>query len=120
MISLNESIKRARLEYAWEVVTDASHRVDCEKLGENVFDLDATETRWPGYIGTNYSSGNPIFVSNIHRNFDSGGLTEDVSIVRDFSSANENWKSALLGSCLAPAFFDQCSVSPLFCPPGLD
>lgn len=94
MISLDESIKRAWLEYAWEVVTDASHRVDCEKLGGKVFDLDATETRWPGYIGTNYSSGNPIFVSNIHRNFDSGGLTEDVSIVRDFSSANENWKSA--------------------------
>jgi hypothetical protein len=94
LIDIEEPIKQAWLNYAWEVITDTSHHLACEKLGGQIFGETTVNTRWPGYIGLTYESGNPIFVSNIHRNFDSGGLSDDPTIVGEFTQTNNAWLKA--------------------------
>lgn len=75
------------LRYAREVVSDQDHRRACAARGGS--DPDAVlleretgrpasfaeDVRWPGYVGRDYRRGDVLWISNIHRNFDSGGLT---------------------------------------------
>lgn len=65
------------LAYCREVVNDTDHHAQCAALGGSDgaggFPVDV---RWPGYLGPLYSPGGLLWVANIHRNFDSAGLTE--------------------------------------------
>ena len=75
------------LTYAREVVTDKDHREHCQERGgsnPNAICAErgglqrpanfAKDVRWPGYLGSAYGAGGVLWISNIHRNFDSEGL----------------------------------------------
>ena len=63
------------LTFAREVVSDEAHRASCAIAGgsDPAFGFPP-DVRWPGYLGADYQAGGVLWISNIHRNFDSAGL----------------------------------------------
>jgi hypothetical protein len=102
------------LKYARDVVGNEDHRVECSKAGGSdplalVKERAGTErpagfasdVRWPGYLGAEYRPGGVIWVSNIHRNFDSAGLPlefaqEANDCVRSWRDGTDNDETFLL------------------------
>lgn len=101
-VDLSDPVLRSWLEYAREVVTDDDHRQACEGLGgssslaviiERASERDAgfaADVRWPGYVGRDYQAGGVLWVSNIHRNFDSGGLSS--SFAAEANRSIRDWR----------------------------
>lgn len=102
------------LKYARDVVENEDHRVECSKAGGSdplalVKERAGTEhpagfasdVRWPGYLGTEYRPGGVIWVSNIHRNFDSAGLPPEFAeeandCIRSWREGTDNDETFLL------------------------
>jgi hypothetical protein len=101
------------LEYAREVVTDDAHRVACAKRGGSspsavlaergaIWPANfADDVRWPGYVGRTYRRGGVLWISNIHRNFDSGGFAAAFA-----NSANDCIRQWRDGRTADDAFLD--------------
>ena len=71
-----EQVRAAWLAYCREVVTDNAHRGACAALGGSASaDGFAPDVRWPGYLGPGYRAGGVLWVANVHRNFDSAGMS---------------------------------------------
>ena len=71
-----EQVREAWLAYCREVVTDDDHRRACSVLGGSALaDGFAPDVRWPGYLGPGYRPGGVVWVANVHRNFDSAGMS---------------------------------------------
>ena len=74
------------MEYATDVVLADDHTSVCVAAGGGCLDETGTpDLRWPGYLGKSYEAGGVLFVGNVHRNFDSNGVT--VSLSRDLVAA---------------------------------
>lgn len=81
------------LAYAREVLTDSKHLDACWAMGgsPNHPGVDATDLRWPGYLGAQARPGEMVVaVGNIHRNFASGtlGVSHRDQLVR----ATRGWR----------------------------
>ena len=76
-----EGVARVRsrwLRYAAEVVSDADHMSTCRVRGGSPPEAGYfTDVRWPGYLGPLYGPGGVLWIANIHRNFDSAGLSSE-------------------------------------------
>ena len=102
------------LNYARDVVANEDHRIECSKAGGSdplalVKERAGTErpagfasdVRWPGYLGANYRREGVLWVSNIHRNFDSAGLPpafadEANDCIRSWRDGKDNDETFLL------------------------
>jgi hypothetical protein len=87
----------AWLAYARAVLSDLEHRRECAALGASPEHpgVDATDLRWPGYLGADYVAGEgALCVGNVHRNFASGRIT---SSDRDrLVAATRGWRDGLV------------------------
>jgi hypothetical protein len=91
------SVTDAWLTYAREVVADRTHRTDCANLGGSPQHpgVDATDLRWPGYLGAGVCRGTgALVIGNIHRNFASG--TVDIKDRDRLVEATRSWRDGLV------------------------
>ena len=75
------TVERAWLEYARDVVCNEEHRLACEAAGGSPPGhpgVDATDVRWPGYLGRSYKPGGLLCVAMVHRDFASAGVGTDI------------------------------------------
>lgn len=66
------------LAYARDVLSDEEHLAACRRIGGSPDHpgVDATDLRWPGYLGKDARAGScMLVVSNVHRDFASGGVS---------------------------------------------
>lgn len=87
-------IERAWLVYARSVVQNEEHRLACEAAGgspPNHPGVDASDVRWPGYLGRNYAPGGVLCVATVHRDFASAGV--GVAIRDRLVSGTRQWKA---------------------------
>ncbi len=66
--------KREWLAHARQLVADTEHRRACERaLGPAATErMDASDLRWPGYVGASYCPGGVLMAATVHREFASG------------------------------------------------
>lgn len=89
-----------------DVVSNLGHRERCADSGGSDPDAVCKErgvvrsagfacnVRWPGYVGRDYCRGGVLWISNIHRNFDSAGLP--ASFARDADECIRGWRDGLV------------------------
>ena len=95
----DDDLEKRWLDYAREVVHDADHRAACAGLGGSpAADGFPEDVRWPGSLGRTYCEGGVLWVSNIHRNFDSAGVT--VSAATDAADLVRRWRDGVIGDAL--------------------
>lgn len=81
----------AWLDYARRIVSNDGHIQLCgSKGGSNPVHGFDPEVRWPGYLGHGYQPGGLLWVSNVHRNFDSEGLPP--SFAAEANECIRGWK----------------------------
>jgi len=86
-------IERAWLEYARDVVCNEKHRLACEAAGgspPNHPGIDATDVRWPGYIGRSYKPGGVLCAAMVHRDFASAGV--ETAVRGRLVNGTRQWK----------------------------
>lgn len=54
----------------------------------------APDIRWPGYVGRDYAGGGVLWISNIHRNFDSAGFPP--AFAREAETLIRRWRDGHL------------------------
>jgi len=61
--------KREWLAHARQLVADTEHRRACERaLGPAATErMDASDLRWPGYVGASYCPGGVLMAATVHR-----------------------------------------------------
>lgn len=67
-------------------------------LGSPVADGFPEDVRWPGAIGRTYAEGGVLWVSNIHRNFDSAGVPS--AAATDAADLVRRWRDGAIGDGL--------------------
>lgn len=92
-------VEQAWLDYARDVVHDSDHRAACAALGGSPSaDGFPEDVRWPGALGRTYRPGGVLWVSNIHRNFDSAGVS--MSAATDAADLVRRWRDGAIGDAL--------------------
>lgn len=73
---VSSTLESTWLEYVRRLLGDTDHIAACNRvLGpEAESRADASDLRWPGYLGSGYQAGGLLLVATVHREFASGRL----------------------------------------------
>jgi hypothetical protein len=84
----------AWLDHARRLLTDEGHIRACDKiLGDDaVARADASDLRWPGYVGVSYEPGGLLLVATVHREFASGSPPLPEALRDRLVAATRDWR----------------------------